>query len=103
MITNNTVTFFRFSQQTENYKPMGTCKAWVFSKKGISGDTHGDKNTDTVHIRININSIKTVNVGDFVYVGKCNVKEPELTKCRKVTRVSENNFGSVPHWHIEAG
>ncbi len=103
MIINNPVTLLRHSQTAEQYEVIGTCDAWVFCKRAISGNANGDKNADVYHIRVRKEDIERVKVGDFVYIGDLEGKEPNLADCRKVTRVSRNSFGTVPHWHIEAG
>ena len=103
MITNNTVTILRYSKSAEKYQTIGVCDAWVFLKRAISSDTNGDKNADVYHIRIRKEDVEKVKVGDFIYIGDLEGKEPNLADCRKVTAVSNNNFGTVPHWHIEVG
>lgn len=103
MITNNIVTLLRYSQTTEKYEIVGACDAWVFCERATSGNANGDKNADIYHVRVRKEDIEHVKVGDFVYVGDLEGKEPNLADCRKVTAASNNNFGTVPHWHIEVG
>ena len=103
MIVNETVTVLRFSKEEEKHILAGTSAAWVFSKGGIDGGNQGDKNADVIHIRIPKENIEKVRVGDLVYVGEHSGEEYNLAECRKITRVSNNKYGTVPHWHIEVG
>lgn len=101
MITNNTVTILRYSKGAEKYETIGTCEAWSFLKRAISNSINGDKNDDVYHIRIRKENIEEVKVGDFVYVGAFEGKEPNLADCRRITSILNNDFGTIPHWHIE--
>ena len=103
MISNNTVSFFRYSSSNDEYELISSCGAWVFLKKGISGSVKGDANADTLHIRIRRDEIERIETGDFVFVGDFRGEKPPLSECKKITKVSDNNFGSAPHWHIEVG
>lgn len=100
MLTNDKVFFLRYIEETEKYEPVGACDAWVFCKDGILGSAKGNENADVVHIRIRKEDVASVKKGDYVFVG--NTKNtPNIEDCRKVTRVSDNKFGTVPHWHVE--
>lgn len=103
MLTNNKVSVLRCDNSLGEYAVVGSGEGWVFCKSGISGSTKGDENADIVHIRIRKEDVEAVKVGDLVFVGKPEGEKPELAKCRKVTRVANNQFGTVPHWHIEVG
>ncbi len=104
MLTNDKVSILRYDKSSDDYVLAVTCDAWVFRKNGISGSTKGDENADVVHIRVRKEAVDgTVKVGDFVYVGAYDGKSPDLAECHKVTKVSNNKFGTVPHWHIEVG
>lgn len=103
MLTNNTVTILRYAEETDTYETAIVCKAWVFCKKANAFSVKGDETADTVHIRIKLDSIQCVNVGDLVYIGTYNHKTDSFAECRKVARVTKNNFGAVRHWHIEVG
>lgn len=102
MLTNNKVTIVRYVDEKDDYGPILTCAAWVFCKKGLTSTVKGEENTDTLHIRIQRAKASSIEKGDLVYVGEFNDQNPlDLSKCRKITRVTDNNYGSVPHWHIE--
>lgn len=103
MITNNKVTLLRYSQSADKYEIICACDAWVFFKRSISDSTTGDKNSDIYHIRVRKEDIERVKVGDLVYIGDIEGEEPNLAECREITAVSNNKFGTVPHWHIEVG
>ena len=101
MLTNEKVTVFRYSSESEEYEPVGTFDAWVFAKRAISGSTKGDENADVIHIRIRKDAIDGIKVGDFVYIGNLNGVLTDMSECRKVVRVTNNRYGTVPHWHLE--
>jgi len=101
MITNQKITLFRYSSETEDYKSLGTLDAWVFEKKAISGSIKGDENADVIHIRIHKDAVDGIKVGDFVYVGNLDEEITDMSECRKVVRVTNNKYGTVPHWHLE--
>ena len=101
MLTNNKVFVLRYDSSLGKYEVVGSCEGWVFCKSGILGSTKGDENADAVHVRIRQEDVEAVTVGDLVFVGEFSGEKPELAKCRKVTRVANNRFGTVPHWHIE--
>jgi len=103
MLTNDKVFFLRYSGETEKYEPIGACDAWVFHKNAISDSVKGVENADVVHIRIRKENIASIKKGDYVFVGETEGKMPDIADCQKVTRVSNNKFGTVPHWHIEVG
>ena len=103
MISNNTASFFHYSPTNDEYEFISSCEAWVFLKKGISGSVKGDANADTLHIRIRRDEIERIETGDFVFVGGFQGEKPPLSECKKITKVTDNNFGSAPHWHIEVG
>lgn len=102
MLTNNKVTIVRYVEEKDDYEPILTCSAWVFCKKGLTGTVKGQENADVLHVRIQRAHISSIEKEDLVYVGELKSYEPlDLTKCRKITRITDNNYGSVPHWHIE--
>lgn len=101
MLTNEKVSLFRYSTKSEQYDPIGTFDAWVFAKKAISGSTKGDENADVIHIRIRKDVIEDIKVGDFVRIGNPNTETADMSECRKVVRVTNNKYGTVPHWHLE--
>lgn len=103
MLTNDKISILRYDKPSGNYVLAVTCDGWVFCKAGISGSSKGDENADVVHIRVRKEDVDSVKVGDFVFVGDYDGELPELTECHKVMKVSNNKFGTVPHWHIEVG
>ena len=102
MLANNKVTIFRYKEEKDDYEPVLTCPAWVFRKNGLSRTVKGEGNADVIHIRIERMHISDLEKGDLVYVGVYDkLRPPSLTECRKITKLTDNNYGSVPHWHIE--
>ncbi len=103
-MTNNQITIIRYSEDNDEYEKIAGCSAWVFLKKGISSSTKGDESSDVMHIRVERRKIQTVKTGDLVYIGHLSKDEDvNLAECKKITRVADNNFGSIPHWHFEVG
>lgn len=101
MIVNENIILLRYSGDTEQYETVGTFEAWVFEKKAITNNTKGDENTDVIHVRIRKDAVDCVKVGDFVYIGNLNKGTPDMSECRKVMRVTNNKYGTIPHWHLE--
>ena len=102
MLTNNEVTIVRYVEEKDDYEPLLTCSAWVFRKNGLSRTVKGEENTEVIHIRIEREYISDLKKGDLVYVGDYDeFRPPSLSECRKITKLTDNNYGSVPHWHIE--
>ncbi len=101
MLTNDKVSILHYVKG--DYVLAAACDAWVFRKDGISGSTKGDENADVIHIRVRKEDVDSVKVGDFIFVGETDGEKLDLTNCRKVTKVSNNKFGTVPHWHMEVG
>ena len=103
MLANNKVTIVRYVEEKDDYEPILTCSAWVFCKKGLSSTIKGEENADVFHIRIKRTEAPSIEKGDLVYVGDFKSHKPlNLAECRKITKLTDNNYGSVPHWHIEA-
>ncbi len=103
MLTNNKVTIIRYVEEKDDYEPIMTCPAWVFCKKGLSATVKGEENADVLHVRIKRTEVQSIEKGDLVYVGDFKRTNPlDLAECRKITRLTDNNYGSIPHWHIEA-
>jgi hypothetical protein len=101
MLTNEKVTLFRYSPDMDDYEPVGTVDAWVFAKKAITGSVNGDENSDVIHIRIPYDAVDDIKVGDFVRIGNPGTDPDDMSDCRKIVRVSNNRFGTVPHLHLE--
>lgn len=101
MITNKKIVLFRLSPETEEYESFATSDAWVFEKKAIAGSTKGDENTDVIHIRVRKDAVDGVKVGDYVHIGNLDIEPSNMSECRKVVRVTNNQYGTIPHWHLE--
>lgn len=101
MLTNEKVTVFRYSSESEEYEPIGTFDAWVFAKRATSGSTKGDENADVIHIRIRKDAVESIKVDDFVHIVNLDEEITDMSECRKVVRVTNNKYGTVPHWHLE--
>ncbi len=104
MLTNDVITILRYDEETDVYKPVISCAAWVFRKSANSGTVKGDESADVIHIRIAKECAEHVEKGDLVHFGgKVDVGNIILADCREITRVTKNHFGSAPHWHLEIG
>ena len=102
MLTNNKVTIVRYVEEKDDYEPILACSAWIFCKKGLTGTVKGEESSDVLHIRIQRANASSIEKGDLVYVGEFKGQNAlDLSECKKITRVTDNNYGSVPHWHIE--
>lgn len=100
MLTNSEVTLFRYDSSADDYVKTGTFPAWVYRKRESRNTENGRQHADTFHIRIAPDSAADVRVDDLAILGgadECNLKE-----CMRLSRVTVNSFGSVPHIHMEA-
>ena len=100
MLTNSEVTLFRYDRDSDDYIKIGTFRAWTYRKRNSRSTENGRRSADTLSIRIAPDTAADVRADDLAVLGKadvCNLKE-----CMRLSRVTVNSFGSVPHIHMEA-
>ena len=102
MLKNGVVTLFALSPDGEDYKRCGTYPAWIHCKKRLRSTEKGIYFRDNFDVRIERKLIKCISVGDLIYFGDMGQDEFSVAECRRVAVVAENNFGSTPHWHLQA-
>lgn len=101
MRKNGFVTIFTADGKGD-FRIRTTCPGWIYRKhrlRNIGGGVHLCDNFD---VRIPLDALESVAVGDLICFGKLTQAEFAPGLCRKVASVSRNNFGSQPHWHLEA-
>lgn len=102
MITNGFVTLFCSTEPCGEFKRAGVFPAWIRRKQRLRNTAEGIFLCDTFDVRIENQHLKSVAVGDLIYFGELEESEFRPEKCRKVAAATENTFGTVPHWHLEA-
>ena len=101
MLTNSCVTVYRSTDGGE-YLRLGTYPAWSYRQSRIKSESGGRYSRDVFDVRIPSDCGANVAVGDAIAFGKYAAQTAELEKCRLVSAVTENNFGTCPHLHIKA-
>lgn len=102
MLKNGVVTLFTLGPDGEDYEKCGTYPAWVHSKKRLRSTERGIYFRDNFDVRIERSLIEHISVGDLIYYGEMSRKDFSVAECRRIAVVTENNFGGIPHWHLQA-
>ncbi len=102
MLENGVVTLFTLSPDGEDYVRYGTYPAWIHSKKRLRSTGKGIYFRDNFDVRIEHKLIKSVSVGDLIYLGEMSQEDFSVAECRRIAVVAENDFGGTPHWHLQA-
>lgn len=102
MISNSYVTLFRFDGSEGKYRREGTYPAWVHRRMKLRCGDGGARAQDAFDVRIDSRLLRTCCTGDVIFFGKTSEPAPDLSKCRRVSAVSDSRFGGSPHWHLKA-
>ena len=100
MLTNGEVTIFCLDECQEEYIVRATVPAWVRHQMRLREQGSGVRRCDTFDIRIELDLIECIEPGDIIFFGR--TEAADLKRCRKIAAVRKNDYGSVPHWHLEA-
>ncbi len=106
MRSNGDVTLFHFDEASESFKVayfpnVHISYKQVVSKSGIK--QKGFYAADRGIVRIPTVEKIEVAVGDYVHLGRCNSEMPDRANDLKITQVSDNRVGSLPHFKISCG
>ncbi len=102
MLENGVVTLFTLSPDGEDYTKCGTYPAWIHCKKRLRSTERGIYFRDNFDVRIEHKLINQISLGDLIYFGEISQDEFSVAECRRIAVVAENNFGGIPHWHLQA-
>ncbi len=102
MLTNSTVTIFRFDPIRGEYKNLGSCAAWVYKQSRTRTDSGGTYSRDIFDVRIPCRPSYAISTDDLICFEQTDREMPDPESCCRIAAVTENRFGSFPHWHIEA-
>ncbi len=102
MCVNGVVTLFALDADGESFVRRGEFPAWIYHKERLRNTEKGVYKRDNFDIRVERNILENVKTGDLVFFGKMNSEKPDISKCRRVSAVSDNSFGANPHWHFQA-
>ena len=102
MKKNSTVTIFGFDKSLGKYQNNGSFPAWVYRSERIRNRGNGARKCDSITVRIEAEYQPRVCAGDLIFFGICRLNEPQIAKCSRIAKVTENSFGLSPHWCIEA-
>ena len=102
MLKNGMVTLFTLSPDGEDYVRCGTFPAWINCKRRLRSTERGVYFRDNFDVRIEHGLVERVSVGDLIYFGEMSQEDFSVAECRRVAVVAENNFGTMPHWHLQA-
>ncbi|MBE7024234.1 MAG: hypothetical protein E7412_07210 [Ruminococcaceae bacterium] len=102
MRENGVVTLFTLDEKKESFVKLGVYPAWIYHKERLRNTEKGVYKRDNFDVRIKHDLLERVSLGDLVFFGELPKQEFELSQCRRISAVSENNIGSCPHWHIQA-
>ncbi len=102
MLENGVVTLFSLDSDGGDYVKYGTYPAWIHCKKRLRSTEKGVYFRDNFDVRIDHGQVKKISVGDLIYFGEMSQDEFSVAECRRVAVVAENNFGTTPHWHLQA-
>lgn len=100
MLTNGEITIFCLDEGREEYIVKAVVPAWVRHQRRLRDQGSGVRRCDTFDIRIELGLVDSIEPGDMVFFGKA--KAADLNRCRKIAAVRKNDYGSTPHWHLEA-
>ena len=101
MLINKKITLFS-ADNNGIYQNCGTYPAWVYRSMRIRNRGAGVRTCDSITVRIAKTKGLSVGTGDLIYFGETKTLCPNIAECRRVAKVTENNFGLRPHWCIEA-
>ena len=102
MRENEVVTIFSYDRRKGDYVRKGVFDAWVRRMGRVRNTRKGTYVCDNFDVRIGLNKVDEINVGDLIYFGELKESEFNVVLCRKIAVVSCLNFGRNPHWHLEA-
>ncbi len=102
MIENDKVTIFAYSADVGDYVKKKTVPAWVRRMRRMRNSGNGVYFCDNFDVRIRLELIDQVSIGDLIFFGELKDNEFSVDKCRKIAVVAENSYGLNPHWHLEA-
>ena len=102
MQTNSFVTLFRFDEASGEYTRIGSYAAWVYRQSRTRTDSGGTYTHDVFDVRIPNKIEGGVKTDDLISFEKTSAASPVIEECSRIAAVTENHFGSCPHWHIEA-
>lgn len=102
MLKNGVVTLFTLSPDGDDYVRCGTFPAWIHCKRRLRSTERGVYFRDNFDVRIEHGLVERVSVGDLIYFGEMSQEDFSVAECRRVAVVAENNFGTMPHWHLQA-
>lgn len=102
MPENGVVTIFSFDRKTGEYVRKGVFPSWVRRRLRSRGSKAGTYCCDDFDVRIALNAVDEINVGDMIYFGELKKSDFSMGECRRVAVVSRNDFGLNPHWHLES-
>lgn len=102
MITNSCVTLFRFNENTDEYENIGKYPAWVHKTEYITKDDKGARRHNTFDVRIELCQVADIEPDDMIFFGETHSTRPNITLCNRIASVTQNNFGTCPHWHIKS-
>ena len=101
MLTNSLVTIYR-STDGGRYSRIGTCPAWVYRQSRLRSEDGGAYRRDIFDVRIPSEHAPEILAGDVVFFGGAEDSYPDLSRCCRISAVTENTAGSCPHIHFEA-
>ncbi len=102
MLENGVVTIFHPDRISGRLICLGTVPARVCKKQILRNDGAGTYSDDRFDIRIEIKHLQKVSPGDLVFFGRAESSCVRKSECRRIESVTENNFGTNPHWHLAA-
>lgn len=102
MLQNGVVTIFVLDAEGENYVKKGVFPAWMHSKKRLRTNSVGVYLRDNFDVRIGLDCLDEVSVGDLVFFGEMSEADLDVARCGRIAAVGRNDFGSQPHWHLQA-
>lgn len=100
-MTNSEITLFRYDEAADEYLNIGTFEAWVHKKDRLHRDGDGETERDCFAVRISADKVSKILIGDRIFFG-ASTERVSSEKCKTVSWVKDNRFGTQPHWAIEA-
>ncbi len=101
MPINSEITLFRYDETEDEYLNIGVFGAWVHKKDRMHKDGGGETERDCFAVRISADKISEILIGDRIFFGASTERRAN-EKCKTVSWVKDNRFGTQPHWAIEA-